>query len=153
MFDELTLNRFWSKVDVRGPDECWEWVGQKSPNGYGRFYWMRKMHQAHRISVVISGRSIPDSLVCDHLCRNRACVNPGHLDIVTQRENVLRGNASILNTARAQAKKHCIKGHPYTPENIRWHRNGRARFCRQCDKDYNEERRRVTPLSRVGGKP
>lgn len=85
--------RFWAYVDTTS--DCWEWVGAKQPSGYGsftvRYPTMEPSHrfayQAHR------GEVIPHGLEIDHLCRNRSCVNPAHLELVTRRENVRRSAA------------------------------------------------------------
>jgi len=100
--DEIE-DRFWSKVKKTGPEECWTWEAGKLPNGYGNFRLAGEMVRAHRVafalanddeSFLITGAYM-DS-VLDHLCRNPSCVNPAHLELVTQRENVARGRCSDL---------------------------------------------------------
>lgn len=142
MFDDATLSRFWSKVDKRGPEECWPWVGSsnkpspKSLNDYGSFYFGKRNHKSYRISYMIHHGAIPDGMVIDHLCRNKSCVNPAHLEAVTNRENVLRG---VGLTAQNAKKSHCASGHPLSGENlaiIRHERNGgyEHRYCRMCNR-------------------
>lgn len=81
---------FWSKVEKT--DGCWEWRGYRSPKGYGEYRDATgKRTTAHRISWQLAGHDIPEGLTLDHLCRNRGCVNPDHLEPVTNRENVMRG--------------------------------------------------------------
>lgn len=119
--------RFWPKVSRS--DGCWEWTGSCFiPQGYGRF-WMggTKYVRAHRFAYELLVGPIPDGLVLDHLCRNRKCVRPDHLEPVTQGENVLRG---VGLPAVNVAKTHCIHGHEFTEANT--YRCGNARNCRAC---------------------
>jgi len=119
---------FWPKVDVRGQNECWPWLGPKHPQGYGQLWDSERDRSlwAHRVSVVLSGRVIPSDKVVDHLCRNEGCVNPRHLDIVTQRENVLRGQApNILR----HLDNICMRGH-ILPNGT--YAGGQRKHCSVC---------------------
>ena len=98
--------RFRSKftVDKSG---CWRWDAFKDHLGYGH-YWLivngrGRMHKAHRVAYELAVGTIPDGLVIDHLCRNRACVNPAHLEPVTQHENVSRGSIPRMAAQRRAA--------------------------------------------------
>lgn len=122
--------RFWEKVNRDTPSGCWEWLSVKAYFGYGKFHFdrKRKFVGAHRVAYELSKGPIPDGLVLDHLCRNPGCVNPDHLQVVSQRENCLRG---ISPTADNAKKTHCKRGHEFTPENT-FAVQGRWRGCRQC---------------------
>lgn len=121
-----SLARFQSKV-VQG-DGCWTWAGTIDQDGYGSFSLGSRGHRrAHRLSYEHFVGPIPEGLTIDHLCRNRACVNPAHMEPVTNRENVLRGEGITAELARQTACKH---GHEFTPENTYLWRG--KRICRAC---------------------
>ena len=119
--------RFWRKVTASGP--CWEWSKGLNANGYGTFHAQRRTHAAHRHAWEILVGPIPEGLVLDHLCRNRACVNPDHLEPVSHVENVMRGYGAMARHARMDT---CKRGHEFTPENTYHYRT--SRFCRACRK-------------------
>ncbi len=121
-----TVEGFWTKVDRSG--ECWEWRGGKDRSGYGRLRFGGRLIQAHRLAYELSVGPIPSSLELDHLCRNRGCVNPHHLEPVTRRENVMRGVGVGAFHARATE---CPQGHAYSTENTYRDRLGK-RYCRIC---------------------
>ena len=126
--------RFWRKVDKT--DSCWNWIGAKGARGYGSvgIVMLGGHRPAHRVAFELLRGPIPDGLVLDHLCRNRACVNPEHLEIVTSRENSLRGDCAASRNA---AKTHCPQGHEYTPENTQYYAKERTRYCRTCIRSRN----------------
>ena len=130
----LVLARFMSKLDVNEETECWVWIGPHNRTGYGLFKIGGERRLAHRVSWELHRGPIPDGLTIDHLCRNRECVNPEHLEPVTQVENNLRRpdpNGGGGGWARLQrAKTHCPAGHLYDELNT-YHWGG-GRYCKTC---------------------
>ena len=131
----MQIDRFWSKVDKEG--ECWLWTGSKRL-GYGRYTYRDQngthTEDCHRISYKLRWGSIGEGLTLDHLCRNRACVNPEHLEEVS----------SAINTQRALSKSMCKRGHYYSGHNLRiYSKEGRdVKACISCGNIRNEKYRR-----------
>lgn len=121
--------RFWEKVK-RDPDSgCWLWTGATG-RGYGLFQLKGKLVIAHRFAYQRLRGAVPEELQLDHLCRNRACCNPDHLEPVTCRENLLR--SPITQAGKNARKTHCDNGHEFTKENTyRWKGH---RQCRECNR-------------------
>lgn len=146
--------RFWRKVNKAGPipecrpdlGSCWLWTGYLDANGYG---WINvggragKEILAARFGYELLFGPIPEGLEPDHLCRLPACVNPFHLEPVTHRVNMLRGNTIA---ARNAAVTHCPHGHEYNELNTYRQKDG-SRYCRPCH--YARERRRKNRLRQV----
>lgn len=126
--------RFWQRVDTsRGAMGCWIWTGSLTDRGYGDRVWLDDgTRQApHRVAYELLVGPIPDGLVIDHLCRTRNCVNPHHLEPVTCRENLMRGETLA---AQNWLKTHCVNGHAFTKENTRITPDGH-RACRTCARE------------------
>lgn len=133
--DRLIEERFFAKVVEDG--ECWRWIGAIQPNGYGRLGTTRggvtKNYYAHRWAYEFMVAEIPVGLTLDHLCRNRWCVNPYHLEPVTQAENNRR------MPHRRQPNTHCKNGHDFS-ETRRTVPSGGSR-CYICAADYKKNRK------------
>jgi hypothetical protein len=135
--------RFWAKVDKRGPDDCWEWQAALTRGGYGTFVVTKnpkRMARAHRFALELVNGTAPDGLVC-HKCDNPLCVNPSHLFIGTNTDNMR--DCADKGRIKQQQKTHCKAGHEFTPENTYTGHsmNGRPRrTCRQCVLDMQKKR-------------
>lgn len=127
MREDDWIDRFLSHV-APVPGGCWQWTGYLMPNGYARFSLRGKQHYAHRVAYECVNGPIPDGLVIDHLCRNRGCANPAHLEAVTQRTNILRGTGFCAVRAR---QTRCVHGHLFDTANTYRAPNG-TRKCRTC---------------------
>jgi hypothetical protein len=131
--------RFWRKVVVND-GTCWGWKGGLTAAGYGQisdFHNSPAKVYAHRLSYEIHVGPIPEGLVIDHLCRNRSCVNPEHLEVVTRHENNLRGEHPRYVAHRNGT---CLHGHPQTYENTRRRSDGSRHSCLVC---YRERKRSI----------
>jgi len=144
--------RFWAKVRV-SENGCWEWMGARA-KGYAHFSVGSRIDgsyrsiRGHRLAYETMIGPIPPLLEPDHLCRNRACVQPEHIELVTMRENILRGNGPSALNAR---KTHCLRGHPFDEINTCSLRTGK-RECRACRRlRQTKGPQRSKPLGRKGG--
>ena len=126
------IGRFVEKVDSNfdiNDENCWLWK-QPLDNGYGRFWWNGHTYSAHRFSYYLFVGEIPNDKQLDHLCRNRGCVNPSHLEAVDIKTNVLRGIGLSAQNAR---KTHCKRNHPLTGPNLTVNNRGQ-RVCKECSR-------------------
>jgi len=132
----LLRARFLSNIRFDSESGCWIWRLKPGANGYGAFCVAGKNRRAHRWAYEHFVEQQPEALVIDHLCRNRLCVNPDHLEPVLQRINVLRGNAPAALRAR---QTHCIHGHELSGTNLYYKSNG-SRECVICRRDIQRRR-------------
>lgn len=120
---------------------CWQWQGSLTADGYGRFThralnpYTRRAHR--EMWEQANGEAIPGGMVIDHLCRNRRCINPLHLEVVTVEENARRSIEWNAN----RAKTHCPSGHEYDTDNTYTHPRTGQRACRACHRRWANERR------------
>lgn len=132
-----TAEDIWGSIIVGSPDECWPWFRSLSTSGYGQFFFNKRLHTAHRVTWELANGPVPEGLQLDHLCRNRRCCNPSHLEPVTGLENIRR--SPLCNGSRT----HCPQGHPYDADNVMINSVSKSRMCRTCNyADSNARKRR-----------
>lgn len=122
-----------TSIDANG---CWTWTGVVLPTGYGSFTYGKRRRSAHRWMWIATEHDTPADLELDHLCRNRLCINPEHLELVTRRENLVR--SPLTFAGRNAAKTHCLRGHPFDEANTLVDKRGH-RICRTCKRDRKRE--------------
>ncbi len=130
-----SIVRFLEKVDDT-KSNCWLWTATKNIDGYGMVTINSKLRSAHRVSYELFVSEIPNELMIDHLCRTRNCVNPEHMELVTNKENILRGKGIAAINSQ---KTHCHRGHKFTDDNTFISKIG-SRNCRMCLKIRNDAR-------------
>ena len=131
LLDNRLPDRFWNKVTPEPVSGCWLWQGAQVHNGYGVTRTPERLLYAHRVAYEAARGPIADGLSVDHLCRVRHCVNPEHLEAVTQRENIRRGDQGKT----WGTETHCRYGHEYAAGNAA-PRAGRinGKACRECNR-------------------
>ena len=152
-------SKVWENVDKDGPipeynpqlGPCWLWTGSVEVAGYGTIEKNGKKRKAHIVVYEMVKGLIPDDLEPDHLCRVRSCCNPSHLELVTHRENVLRGSGPSAENAR---KTQCKNGHHLSGDNLRVRINSNGferRDCLECYRISNRKyKKRVRELIKKG---
>lgn len=139
MIPQRIRERFWHKVDVQHAWSCWTALTSVGSHGYAQIGWRDETGRArmtlmHRVAYAMSHGPIPRGLVVDHLCHNRTCCNPAHLQLLSNEANSAR-------QVRSYAGK-CKHGHAYTPENT--YRDGKGyRRCRECARARSRKAFRV----------
>lgn len=123
--------RFHSKLKVVG--DCQLWTGQLDKDGYGTFFFHRKNRRAHRVAYYAAFGPIPPDMVVNHVCRQRTCQNPQHLQLLTRTQNNMKDCASVgyINSQ----KTHCKNGHPYDRH------YGKQRYCSKCEAEKSKRLR------------
>jgi hypothetical protein len=142
MLTDAVMARVWRRLVIDATTGCLIWTGATDGSGYGQIKLDGRAPKVHRIVWVwANGRSVPDGLTLDHLCRVHACANPAHLEPVTHRTNTLRGQGLAADNAR---RTHCPRGHELTAGNLRPSRLARGcRACLACDRERVAERHRL----------
>jgi|SRR5271165_2340881 len=130
------ISKFFSKVNKT--DTCWLWTGWLSKGGYGYFDLEGKKKIAHKWYWEKIKGPYNRPMQLDHLCRVRNCVNPDHLELVTQVENIRRGTAGQITGAKNKAKTHCPKGHEYDINNTYKYKTSRR--CNTCHRIAENKR-------------
>lgn len=132
-FSLIKFGRFLEKVSLPTNlyKDCWKWTSSLDSEGYGRIKIHGLVLKAHRLSYEIFRTKIPVGYVIDHLCRNIDCVNPFHLEVVTNHENLIR---------KYKRQTHCKRGHPLSGENLMPRKDGH-RACRKCTYERNRSYR------------
>jgi len=125
-----TEQHFHTRYEIDIQSGCWNWLGYLDKDGYGDFRYHGKRWRAHRLSFLFKHRTIDNTKQIDHTCRNTSCVNPDHLEEVTCRENLMRGQTYA---AHAASKTQCKRGHMFNRKNTYIAKNG-TRKCRACDR-------------------
>lgn len=138
LLNEIQERNFFAKLDV---GDCWEWTGYRMPSGHGMLTLYNKGYLAHRVAWEHLVGPIPEGMQLDHLCRNPRCVNPDHLEPVTQQENIRRGAAGIKSGWQQKSKTHCPQGHKYAGENLFIRKRNGSRECRACMRARDRARR------------
>lgn len=127
---------------------CWLWYGTINADGYGFTCINNKRKSAHRVSYTVYRGPIPNGMQIDHLCRVRCCVNPDHMEVVTQQENIRRGIVGENN----RGKTHCLHGHPFDGDNLGlYFKDGKMirRRCRACNRKRARRSNRIATAIRA----
>lgn len=143
--------RFWEKVERRGRDDCWTWLGSKTVDGYGRIGHNGKVRAATHISWEMHhGADFPPGMLACHSCDNPECVNPAHLFVGSKQDNaddMVRKGRSTKDRRRS----HCVHGHALTPDNVYVYAVNGARQCATCrairSAQFYREHRPTPPIT------
>lgn len=128
MEDKELRSRFWAKVLFNWETGCFEYTGRTNGHGYCQINYKGKNYSVHRLSYLWHGGTLIEGMEIDHLCKNRRCVNPRHLEQVTKYENMRRSDVWTN-----EKPTHCKHGHEFNDENTHTTKQGK-RQCRPCNK-------------------
>jgi hypothetical protein len=143
--DVAGMDRFNNKWHLNLETWCWEWQASKTPNGYGQISATcptKARYLAHRLSYLHYKGEIPESMIIDHICHNRSCVNPDHLQVVTAKQNSMF--AVTRDKSHFAFREYCKRGHRRTEDNIYIIPSSGSRQCLQCKLDQS----RVATMTR-----
>jgi hypothetical protein len=135
LHSSTVAERLWPRFELKPDTGCWMWQGADNGKGYGQIWMNGRMRRVHRIAYLLTFGPLPADKQIDHLCRERACLNPEHMQVVSNRENVARGNGPGALAARTNR---CKNGHEFTPENTYHYTHsqskggGPGRRCNTC---------------------
>ena len=141
------ITKFAGQFTIQG--DCWVW-NKPGTGGYGYFLWFDGYDRAHRwFYKAFNNIELSEKQLCDHLCRNRACVNPIHIEIVDSKTNILRGEGIA---AKYAAQTHCKRGHEFTTKNTYMNLKGvMRRVCKTCDRARRKiQRERIRQAKELG---
>lgn len=136
-------DRFWEKVQKT--DTCWTWGGSRHYRGYGFIRSGRTNVLAHRVAWELTNGSIPENMLVCHTCDNTSCVNPEHLFLGSQSDNMRDMTAKGRGKPRGDRSTHCAHGHTWTEKNTYLPKAG-GRICRECQRLHEMGRRRLQGL-------
>lgn len=130
------MQRFFSKIKFNEKTTCWDWMASTDKDGYGQFWLNKKYHKAHRVSYELIKGVLTKGLTLDHLCKNKKCCNPEHLEQVSIQTNLKRAfhQISTINSK----KTHCNNGHEFTPDNTYITPLGK-RQCNECQRQRKKK--------------
>jgi len=148
---QIEIQNFVQKIEIDPLTFCWNWIGHIIRKGYGYFHFNNKDGLAHRFAYKYWKGEIPTGLELDHLCNNKKCVNPSHLEVVTHVENMRRAIIPKGIYSKEGKKTHCPQGHEYNEKNTFYRKSGR--HCKICTKIHNNRKKlqNIIPLIRFGG--
>lgn len=139
-------DRFWNKVDMFAADGCWVWQNSIDTSNYGLFRFRKRIWKAHRLAWTWLVGEIPANRQVHHHCFNTRCVNPDHLEVVTQTENLIVHGKTNFGYKNAR-KTHCPQGHEYNAENTyRSPSQPGRRRCLTCTRKRGREYQRAKRL-------